>query len=62
VNQLLALIVGEIATRIPTLAIDLAQILSKPDATDADWDNLRTRWQKSWDQKKTDAESRTGGV
>lgn len=59
--QLIALIIGELATRVPALAIDLVQILSKETATDADWDALRVRWQKTWAEKKAEAEARAGG-
>jgi len=57
-NPVLALIVGEIVSRSPALAIDIVQILSKPDATDADWAALRARWSKPWDQKLAEAEAR----
>jgi len=57
-NSTVAIIVAEIAKNLPLLAIDLVQVLSKPEATDADWDALRARWSKSWEQKTAEAEAR----
>lgn len=57
-TPLIAVILAEIAKQTPRLVIDLVQVLSKPDATDADWDAIRARWSKSWAEKTAEAEAR----
>ena len=60
-NPLLALLITEIVKNAPVLAIDLMQILSKPDAAPADWDALRARWTISYDDRLKAAEARAAG-
>lgn len=43
-NPLLAFLITEIVKQVPVLAIELVQILSKPEATDADWDALKAKY------------------
>jgi len=43
-NPLLAEIIVGIALKIPELAIDLIQVLAKPEATDADYEALRAKY------------------
>jgi hypothetical protein len=57
-KQILALALAELVTRAPLLALDLWQLLAKESATNADWDALRVKWQKTWEQKKAEAETR----
>lgn len=57
-TPLVAIIVTELAKQIPSLAIDLIQLFSKSTATDADWDALRAKWQKPYEQKRAEAEAR----
>jgi hypothetical protein len=45
-NPTLALVIAEIARQVPALAVDLVEILSKPEATPADWAALRARWDR----------------
>ena len=44
-ETLIALIVAEVAKRVPALAIELVRILSKKDATDADWAALQGKYE-----------------
>ena len=60
-SPIIALVIVEIAKQLPALAIDLVQVLSKPEATDADWDALRVRWLKPYEQKRAEALARAGG-
>ena len=59
-SPIIALVIAEIAKQLPALAIDLVQVLSKPEATDADWDALRVRWSKPYEQKRAEALARAG--
>lgn len=59
-NPLLVMLISEIVKQVPVLAIDLAQIWSKPDATQADWDALRAKWSMSYDDRMKAAEARAG--
>lgn len=50
-NPLIALIIGELAKQVPTLAIEIMQILTKEKYTDADWDALKAKYSgKTYDQ------------
>lgn len=44
-NPILAFIITEVVKYVPTLAIEIIQLLSKPAFTDADWDALKNKWQ-----------------
>lgn len=57
-NQALALALVELVKQGIPLAIDLVQVMSKETATEADWDALRAKWSKSYDQRIKDAEAR----
>lgn len=57
-SQILSLALVELVKQGIPLAIDLFQVLSKADATDADWDALRLKWTKSYDQRISEAEAR----
>jgi hypothetical protein len=57
-NQALGIMLAELAKQTPVLVIDLIQLLSKEEATDADWDALRAKWSKSYAQKEAEAEAR----
>lgn len=43
-NPLLAFLITEIVKQVPVLAIELVQILSKPEATEADWAALKAKY------------------
>lgn len=43
-NPLIPFIIEAIVKYVPTLAIELVQILSKPEATQADWDALKSKY------------------
>lgn len=43
-NPLVILIVEMVVKYAPVLAIELVQILSKKEATDADWDTLKAKY------------------
>lgn len=43
-NALLAEIIVAIALKLPEFAIDLIQVLAKPDATDADYEVIRVKY------------------
>ena len=43
-NPLVAFIISEIVKYVPSLAIELVQLLSKPSVTDEDWDKLKARY------------------
>lgn len=57
-NQALALALSELIRQGVPAAIDIVQVLAKPEATEADWDALRAKWSKSYDQRIKDAEAR----
>lgn len=44
-NPLLVIIIEAVVKYVPALAIEIIQIMSKPAATDADWDALKAKWQ-----------------
>lgn len=43
-NPLVTFIISEIVKYVPTLAIELVQLLSKPSVTEEDWDKLKARY------------------
>lgn len=57
-NQALALALVEMVKQGLPLAIDLVQVMAKPEATQADWDALRSKWSKSYDDRMKEAEAR----
>lgn len=61
-NQALALALVELVKQGVPLAIDLVQVMAKETATDADWDALRAKWSKSYDDRIKDAETRLAAV
>lgn len=57
-SDALAIMLAEIAKHSPVLIIDLVQLLAKDKATEADWDALRLKWSKPYEQKEAEAEAR----
>lgn len=58
-NQLIALIISELAKVVPVLAIEIIQILSKREVADADWDALKAKYAgKTYDQYIAEARLR----
>lgn len=44
-SPILAFAIEMIVKYVPSLAIEIIQLLSKKEATDADWDALKLKWQ-----------------
>jgi len=59
-NPILAFILSEAIKNAPVLAIDLAYIFSKTEATQADWDTLRAKWSVPYEDRIKAAEARAG--
>lgn len=58
-ETLIALIVAEVAKRVPALAIEMVRILSKKDATDADWAALQGKYEgMTYDQYLAEARNK----
>jgi hypothetical protein len=58
-NPLLAFVIAEIVKNAPALAIELVQVLSKPDPTEEDWDTLKAKYRgRTYDQYIKEAAER----
>jgi len=59
-NPLLMLIIAEIVRQVPALAIDLVRILSQQQVTEAQWTELKAKYQKPYDQYIAEAQAAAG--